>query len=367
MKPLHLLLLLAAAAGSYAQSSDPNSAPSQPPASSDPPTTPSNPVPSDPVVTPSTPAVSPSAPPSEPAQPSTTPPPNTEQESESVFQSLTTGADGLTSTVNVTSTFTSQPSSSATSAVPDTNKDDSDDGPALSTGGIIGLAVAGGVSLLCVAGFFIWKCTRKNSSGFDDNEAIKWPELNAHGDGGGAHALPTHDTGRAGFDTGNDLSRVPSAANTFSNSTDYHPDDPYAVPPLPHNNPNQAVPYRDDVYAQNPALYDPYNGPVPQTFNEAAGPAPQEWGHEAIPMTQMRTGSPGPQQAYAAAGRTPSPGPQMAYNTGRASPAPGGYGRASPAPQQIYRQGSPGPQQAYAAAGRTPSPGPQAAYGYGGM
>jgi hypothetical protein len=207
----------------------------------------------------------------------------------------------------------------------------------------------------------------------NSDEAIKWPELNAsHGAADSSHPLPLNNTGRAGFETGSEasLSRAPSGGAGYANSIatssvpDYNSADPYAVPPLPHLNPGQ--PYRDDPNAN--AYYDPYRGPVPNTFNETD----QGWAPDAIPMTQM-------------AGRR-SPGPQMAYEAGRGSPAPPaalGYGQASaygggggavladrpgfisperhgsPAPGQVYagRQ-SPGPGALY---GRQ-SPGPQAAY-----
>ncbi|KAJ7168595.1 hypothetical protein C8R46DRAFT_857155, partial [Mycena filopes] len=186
-------------------------------------------------------------------------------------------------------------------------------------------------------------------------ENIKWPELNAHNGGAGdSHPMPVTNTGRAGFGAGfdseADLSRAPSQANTYAaSSADLHSDDPYGVPPLPHMNPNQpAGAYHDDPGAPQQAYYDPYRGPVPQTFNDA----PQHGG-EAIPMTQMRGASPGPGMMYdggrtgspaafaQGGGRTPSPGPGAAYNVGRASPGPGavyggGGGRASPGPQAAY-------------------------------
>ncbi|KAJ7067162.1 hypothetical protein C8F01DRAFT_961815, partial [Mycena amicta] len=290
--------------------------------------------------------------------PITTPSPPPTSTFESVSQSLTT-SDGDVITVNVTSTITSQLSSSSfSSTAAADNKDTKNTSSGLGPGGIAGLAAAGGVALLCVAGFFIWKCTRKRGGDFDDNEAIKWPELNAHGDGVATHAMPVHNTGRSGFDTGDDLSRAPSVANTYNaSSTDFSSDDPYAVPPLPHLNPGQ--PYRDDPAAMNTAgYYDPYHGPVPQTFNEAHGPPPPEWaGNDAIPMTQMAgRASPGPQMAYGGAGRTPSPGPQQAYGQ-QAYPGPGRT--PSPGPQQAYGRASPGPAQIYGRA----SPAPQAAYG----
>lgn len=151
------------------------------------------------------------------------------------------------------------------------------------------------------------------------DEAIKWPELNTHG---GEHALPTHSTGRAGFGEDGDDSRPPSnyASSLATTST---PElyggtgsDPYAVPPLPHLNPNQ--PYHDEpgYVGQDGQFYDPYRGPVPTTFNDAGGvgmglEGQQQpgagYGGEAIPMTQMRTRS---------------PGPGMGYEMGRASPQP---------------------------------------------
>lgn len=150
--------------------------------------------------------------------------------------------------------------------------------------------------------------------------------------------------------------------------------DPYAVPPLPHLNPNQ--PYRDDPTGAT-GYYDPYRGPVPGTLEHGGG---GEWAGEAIPMTQMAAGagrmSPGPQAAYDAhavygadtmydPGRR-SPGPQAAYG-GRTSPGPqAAYGgRTSPGPQVAYSgRSSPGPQAAYV--GRA-SPGPHVGYdSYGG-
>ncbi|KAF7316662.1 hypothetical protein HMN09_00398900 [Mycena chlorophos] len=344
MRPVHLLLLLAAALGGYAQSNSTSDAgvsgtgvsgsslptSSQPPTSSDPPTTSSAP----PTTT--------SAPPTTSDPPLTQPP---------VSPPPTSGGGTVTVTTTSTSSATQSGNATNTAGADQATTTNANTGSTgLSTGGIAGLAAAGGVAVLCLIGFFVWKLTRSRGGDFDDNEAIKWPELNAHGDpsGGTSNALPVSNTGRAGFDPGNDLSRVPSAANTFSNSTtDFHSDDPYAVPPLPHMNPGQ--PYRDDPNAMNTAgYYDPYNGPVPQTFNEAHGAPPPEWGgNEAIPMNQLPgRASPGPQMAYAGAGRTPSPGPQMAYAGAGRTPSPGpqqaygqAYGRASPAPQQAYGGG----------------------------
>ncbi len=131
------------------------------------------------------------------------------------------------------------------------------------------------------------------------------------------------------------------------------------MPPLPHLNPGQPLPYHDDPNAAG-AYYDPYRGPIPNTFEQGAG-------GEIYPMTQMGRASPGPGAALAYPADTGRASPSLA---GRASPGPqAAYGgRTSPGPQAAYGMGmgritSPGPQMAY---GRS-SPGPQAAYdAYGG-
>lgn len=191
------------------------------------------------------------------------------------------------------------------------------------------------------------------------DEAIKWPELNTHSESGAdSHALPARETGRPGFDTASeaDLSRVDSTTNYSTADFGAGGPDPYAVPPLPHLNPNQ--PYRDDP-SNAPGFYDPYRGPVPGTIEHGAG----DWQPgEAYPMTQFN-----PSEARASPVPDPmhggsSPGPQVPYN-GRASPGPqAAYsGRASPGPQAAYGgRASPGPYAAYPT-GRA-SPGPGAGY-----
>uniref|UniRef100_A0A0W0FRB7 Uncharacterized protein n=1 Tax=Moniliophthora roreri TaxID=221103 RepID=A0A0W0FRB7_MONRR len=274
-----------------------------------------------------------------------TPPPTQTSRPPQIVTTTDDSGDPIIVTVTPSDTATS-PASSSTDASSNTgNSRGSSSG--LGTGSIIGLSVAGGVAVLGIIGFFVWKFTRKRFSDFDDNEAIKWPELNTHSNtGGDSHPLPVNNTGRAGFDTGSEvsLSRAPSnSTHNFSSNystTDLGPD-PYAVPPLPHLNPNQ--PYRDDPN-QMSGYYDPYRGPIPNSFNDPA--RAHEWGGEAIPMTQLASGvpaagrmSPGPAAAYAPSiGGRMSPGPGMAYDMGRG---------ASPAPHMMQGRASPGPNMAY--------------------
>jgi hypothetical protein len=162
---------------------------------------------------------------------------------------------------------------------------------------------------------------------FHADEEIKWPELNAHD---ASVPLPTNRTGGSGFDTAADVRRSSVyAPSTAANSTAELYPDPYAVPPLPHLDPNQ--PYRDDPNTAAPPFYDPYRGPVPISLEGAPG--------EVIPMTQF-------------AGRR-SPGPGAAFGGDL------GGGRVSPGPRDFGGRGSPGPRLP---SGRA-SPGPQAVYG----
>jgi len=168
---------------------------------------------------------------------------------------------------------------------------------------------------------------------------IKWPDLNSsnHVSGQDDHANIQNPTDGASV-------RDPSLRGAYGDGglgasqsqVDLYAADPYAVPPLPHLNPNQ--PYRDDPGVP---YHDGFNPPA---FHESRPSSPSIRG-EAIPMNQInRTKSPGPQAALPPtyAGRQ-SPGPQDAYG--------GGYGRQSPGPQDAYGGGygrrSPGPHDAY--------------------
>jgi len=208
----------------------------------------------------------------------------------------------------------------------------------------------------------------------------KWPELNTHSESLN-YALPANRAGAGesggGVGTGLesasefDLPGKPSgyAASQYSNATAAESTanlyaaggDPYAVPPLPHMNPN--TPYHDEPNsygAQGGVYYDPYRGPVPQTFNDTA--SVDSHGHgaypggEAIPMSNLAPGG------AIGAGRR-SPGPQTAYGALRGpSPQPAMAGRQSPGPSVAYSGGYGGPGGGPALGGRR-SPGPDAAYG----
>lgn len=295
----------------------------------------SNPTPTNPSTTSST---SESTSPPKQESTSTTPPPQSSTSPPPLQLSSvqSTGADGSPTVVIVTV----QASNSNTGPTPSpTTKDsgENDSSSGLGTGSIIGLSVAGGIALLGVMAFFIWKFTRKRrGSGYDDGE-IKWPDLNSesHMPGQEDHAAPQSISEHASIRGQSFQGGYGDGGLGASHSqVDLYATDPYAVPPLPHLNPNQ--PYRDDP---NPGTYnDNFNPPA---FQESRPSSPSIRG-EAIPMNQInRSRSPGPQGALLTGyGGRQSPGPQAGV-MGRQSPGPqdaygGGYGRRSPGPNEAY-------------------------------
>lgn len=147
----------------------------------------------------------------------------------------------------------------------------------------------------------------RRSELFFPAEAIKWPELNSgnHADGFSSEVnLTRGGTSPAGYEA--------SIGTASQSHVDLYTADPYAVPPLPHLNPGQPQPYRDDPTA----YYDAYPGAIPADYHDNSRV-------EAIPMTQIPLGN-----------RTRSPGPQLGFS-GRTTPA-SAMGRQSPGPQAAY-------------------------------
>lgn len=318
--------------------------------SSNPAPNPSTPTSTPAAATPTTSKQEPSTTTTQPPQTTSAPPP---QQQLSSVQS--TGADGAPTVVVVTVQVSNTNASPTSSAPPKESESDSGSS-GLGTGSIVGLSVAGGIALLGIAAFFIWKFTRgRRSSGFDDDE-IKWPDLNSenHVPGQDDHGAPPSLSEQTSI-RGQSFqgSYADGGLGASQSQVDLYVADPYAVPPLPHLNPSQ--PYRDDPGAA--PYHDNFSVPA---FHGSRPSSPSIRG-EAIPMNQInRTRSPAPQSAlHTAYGGRQSPGPQDAYG--------GGAGRQSPGPQDAYGGGygrqSPGPQDAYGGGYGRRSPGPQDAYG----
>ncbi|KDQ14954.1 hypothetical protein BOTBODRAFT_44435 [Botryobasidium botryosum FD-172 SS1] len=304
--------------------------PATQPAATTPATTPDNKPP-----TATTPAQQPSSPTTAP--PSNNPPKNSPPPTHTT--SLSTDAQGVTVVVTVPYSA----SSTSTSATPTSTQPASSGGGA-SNSTIIGLSVSGGLALIGLAGFIFWKVRSKRDEFDDDAEAIKWPELNdssamqplpsragTRNGGGDASTLGASDMeSRGGFDR-------TSIAGT--STADLHPVE-FAQHPYSQPGPQVSQAYFDES-GQPAGYYDPYRGPLPQTF---AGQDPHAWGGAGAGL------------AAAGYGRSLSPAPSAAGGVP-------GYGRSmSPAPMgAVGRTPSPGPNMAYGA--RTQSPAPQLAYG----
>ncbi|WVQ71971.1 hypothetical protein IAR50_001514 [Cryptococcus sp. DSM 104548] len=134
---------------------------------------------------------------------------------------LTQSADDDASTANAAAT--------ASSTAASTKSDGS-----LSTGAIIGICVGVGVAVLALIGLALCRMRKRSS---DEDEAIRWPELNRHGDSDVHHALPARETGQHGFETSG-MSR-PLSSGSSIHYADYPAEygsagGDYLGTPLPH-------------------------------------------------------------------------------------------------------------------------------------
>ncbi|WVF67438.1 hypothetical protein IAT40_002194 [Kwoniella sp. CBS 6097] len=125
-------------------------------------------------------------------------------------ESVQTTVDEAGQTQLVTVIFTEAASATEAAATASTSADKKDDGDSIPTAAIIGISVGAGVVVIVLIAFAVWRMKRRNS---DEDEAIRWPELNRHGDSDAHHALPARQTGQHGFET-NPLSR--SLSNSSS-------------------------------------------------------------------------------------------------------------------------------------------------------
>ncbi|CAK9784172.1 hypothetical protein CC85DRAFT_281816 [Cutaneotrichosporon oleaginosum] len=69
-------------------------------------------------------------------------------------------------------------------------------GGSIGTGAIVGIAVGAGVVVIAIVAVIIMFARRSRSS--SDDDAIRWPELNHHGDTEVQHALPVHQSDKHG-------------------------------------------------------------------------------------------------------------------------------------------------------------------------
>ncbi|WWC71480.1 uncharacterized protein I206_105438 [Kwoniella pini CBS 10737] len=129
----------------------------------------------------------------------------------------TTDAAGQTQLVTVILTAAASAADATSSAI--TSAKSKSDGDSIPVAAIIGISVGVGVVVLVLIAFAVWRMKKRTG---DEDEAIRWPELNRHGDSDAHHALPARQTGQHGIET-NPLSR------SLSNSSSIF------APPSSHN------------------------------------------------------------------------------------------------------------------------------------
>ncbi|WVW85522.1 hypothetical protein I302_107560 [Kwoniella bestiolae CBS 10118] len=138
-----------------------------------------------------------------------TAPTSSSSESSAASVQYTTDAAGQTQLVTVILTAAAATAAESTASSTSSAKP-KDGGDSIPTAAIIGISVGVGVVVIALIAFAVWRMKRRNG---DEDEAIRWPELNRHGDSDAHHALPARQTGQHGFET-NPLSR--SLSNSSS-------------------------------------------------------------------------------------------------------------------------------------------------------
>lgn len=105
--------------------------------------------------------------------------------------------------------------SASSAAASSSDKSDSSGGDSISTPSIVGISVAVGVVVLALVVCAVWRMKRRNS---DEDEVIRWPELNRHGDSDAHHALPARETGKHGIETSPLERSLSNSSSIFASS-----------------------------------------------------------------------------------------------------------------------------------------------------
>lgn len=114
------------------------------------------------------------------------------------LRSIHTSVDAGGQVIIITQYYTPAAASVSSAAAAASSSAPANDGPSIPIGAIIGISVAVGVIILALIGCAVWRMKRRNG---DEDEAIRWPELNRHGDSDAHHALPARATGKHGIET----------------------------------------------------------------------------------------------------------------------------------------------------------------------
>ncbi|WVQ80193.1 hypothetical protein IAT38_002298 [Cryptococcus sp. DSM 104549] len=132
----------------------------------------------------------------------------------------TTDAAGQTQLITVILTQSAAAAADSTATATTTAAPSNKGDGGISTAAIIGISVGVGAAILALILLALWRMKRRTG---DEDEAIRWPELNRHGDSDAHHALPAHQTGKHGIET-SELERTLSNSSSiiYSPSGGHH-------------------------------------------------------------------------------------------------------------------------------------------------
>ncbi|GMK57555.1 hypothetical protein CspeluHIS016_0403890 [Cutaneotrichosporon spelunceum] len=180
----------------------------------------------------------------------------------------------------------------------------------ISTGAIVGIAVGAAAVVIAIVAVIVMLARRGRSS--SDDDAIRWPELNHHGDPEVQHALPVHQSDKHGvgdrrMSLGSELEepqylqseneysqQAGLGGSTFGAAADFnnYDNEKYGyAPPSPQGRTISPYGYDDDNYTTFPPPVQPQPSPVQGVRPDWATDGSYSDGHNGY-ATMHRDNSP---------------------------------------------------------------------------
>ncbi|RSH88850.1 hypothetical protein EHS25_003078 [Saitozyma podzolica] len=183
-------------------------------------------------------------------------------------QGVSTSVNAAGQTVVITQTYIPSVStviaSSVSAAAASSTSTTPASGSPISTGAIIGISVGVGAVVIGLIALAIWRMKRR---GQDLDEAIRWPELNRHGDSDAHHALPARQTGQHGIETSPLERTLSNSSSLFRETMGGQVPSPHSAVPMALNGSNFGAASSLDYPYDEKVMGDLGSSPTPGYYS----------------------------------------------------------------------------------------------------